>query len=165
MSAPLKKHLKSLLPAWIRWLPVQLLHPVGRTLWGTPEGDVAVFDEERVKPRSEPLRYRGPLARLIGPETFSSAAGLAGGARDCRRGLLVGAETGGVINGFGEVYPFRLTHTHLGVQVSTAFFVRADGDASVRGGVRPDIAVWPAPGEAGDPVLEAAVTALRQPER
>ena len=164
VSARLKQHLKSLLPAWIRWLPVWYLHPMGRKLWRTPEGEVAFFEEERVTPRREPLRFSGPLAWLIGPETFSAAVGLAAGAEDCRRGLRVGAETGGVINGFGEVYPLRLPHTRLGAQVSTAFFVRANGDASVRGGVQPDVAVWPAPGERGDPVLDAAIRALLDPD-
>jgi len=180
VSAPMKGHLKSLLPAWIRWLPVQYVHPMGRRLWRTREGELAIFEEERVKPRDEPLRYRGPLAWLIGPSTFSSAMGLAAGAQDCGRGLLVGSETGGVANGFGEVLPFRLPHTHLAVQISTAFFVRADGDRSARGGIQPDIAVSAVPGSRavlgagawhrtspdvdGDPVLEAAIEALRDPD-
>jgi C-terminal processing protease CtpA/Prc len=160
VSAPLKRHLKSLLRPWIRWIPLQYLHPVGRQVWNASEGDIIRIEEERVRPREESLRYRGPLAWLIGPNTFSSAVGLAAGAEDCRRGMLVGAETGGVVNGFGEVIPFRLPHTQLGAQISTAFFVRADGDRSVRGGVRPDLAVRPEPGQAGDPVLEASVRAL-----
>ena len=32
VSAPLKRHLKSMVPAWIRWLPVQYLHPMSRKL-------------------------------------------------------------------------------------------------------------------------------------
>lgn len=161
VSARLKAHLKSLLPAWLRWLPVQYLHPTGRTLWGTPEGEVAVLEEPSLAPRDEPLRYHGPLAWLTGPETFSSAMSLACGARDCGRGLLVGAETGGVVNGFGEVYPFQLPNTRLGVQVSTAWFVHAGGEPDRRGGVRPDVAAWPGPGEDGDPVLDAAIATLR----
>jgi len=159
-SAPLKRHLKSLLPAWIRWMPLQYLHPMGRKLWNAPEGRIVVFEDERQRPREEPRRYRGPLAWLIGPGTFSSAVSLAAGAEDCGRGLLVGAETGGMVNGFGEVIPFRLEHTQLGAQISTAFFVRAGGDRSVRGGVRPSLVVRPEPGQAGDPVLEAAIGAL-----
>jgi hypothetical protein len=41
--------------------------------------------------------------------------------------------------------------------------VRPDGDARFRGGVRPDVEVWPEPGEPGDPVLDAAVRALLGP--
>jgi hypothetical protein len=159
-SAPLKRHLKSLLRPWIRWLPLQYLHPTGRKLWSAPEGQVVLLEEERVEPRRESLRYGGPLAWLIGPGTFSSAVGLAAGAEDCGRGLLVGAETGGVVNGFGEVIAFRLQHTQLGAQISTAFFVRANGDRNVRGGVRPSVVVRPEPGQTGDPVLEAAIGAL-----
>jgi hypothetical protein len=159
-SAPLKRHLKSLLPAWIRWMPLQYVHPVGRKLWNTPEGQIAVFEEERQQPRQEALRYRGPLAWLIGPGTFSSAMGLAAGAEDCGRGLLVGAETGGAANGFGEVIPFRLKHTQLGAQISTAFIVHEGGDRNLRGGVQPNLVVRAEPGQAGDPVLEAAIGAL-----
>jgi hypothetical protein len=162
VSAPMKRNLKLHLPAWIRWLPLQYVHPMGRKIWGTPEGEVATFEWERVDPREEPLRYRGPLAWLIGPLTFSSAMGLAAGAQDCRRGLLVGSETGGIANGFGEVLPFRLPNTQLGLQVSTASFVRSDGDRSLRGGIRPGLPVADS-GGGEDLVLEAAITALRDP--
>jgi len=162
VSGPLKRHLKSLLPAWIRWTPVQYLHPTGRKLWNTPEGEIALFEFERETPRDEERRYRGPLAWLIGPRTFSSAVGLAAGAEDCGRGLIVGQETGGVVNGFGEVIPFRLPKTQLAAQISTAFHVRADGDRSAKGGVKPTLVMRSEPGETGDPVVEAAIRALSQ---
>jgi hypothetical protein len=163
VSARSKRHLKSRLPSWIRWLPLQYLHPLGRQLWGTPEGQIAIFEFERTAPRDEPLRYRGPLAWLIGPSTFSSAMGLAAGARDCGRGLLVGQETGGVQNGTGEVVALRLPHTQLGVQISTAFFVRSDGDARARGGVQPDVAVAPVSGSLAEAALEAALPRILAP--
>jgi hypothetical protein len=163
VSAPLKRHLKAMLPAWVRWLPVQQLHPMGRKLWGTPEGELARFEAPPVLPRDEPLRYRGPLAWLIGPSTFSAAMGLATAAQDCGRGVLVGQETGGIQNGFGEVLPFRLPHTQLGVQVSTAYFARS-GERVSSGGVQPDIAVPQLPGEP-DLALGAAIEALLGPAR
>jgi hypothetical protein len=156
VSAPMKRNLKSMVPGWIRWLPVQYLHPLSRKLWGTPEGQIATFEVDRVTPRDEPLRYRGPLAWLIGPATFSSAMGLAAAARDAGRGLLVGQETGGVQNGFAEILSLRLPYTELAAQISTAFLVRTDGDPDARGGVVPDVLAAP------DAALDEALAHLRE---
>jgi hypothetical protein len=160
VSEPMKQQLKGMLPAWIRWLPVQYLHPMGWKIWTTPDGESAVFDYDYETPRDERLRYAGPVGWLIGPSTFSSASSLAAAVKECGLGLLVGSETGGVVSGFGEVYFFQLPRTRLGAQVSTAQFVRPNGDAADRGGVRPDLPVQPPYGAEGDPVLEAAVAAL-----
>jgi len=159
VSEPLRRHMKSMLPAWIRWLPVQYLHPLGWQLWTTPAGELVTLDFDEETPRDEPLRYKGPVGWLIGPSTFSSASSLAVAVKDCHLGLLVGSETGGVVSGFGEVIYFRLPHTQLGAQISTAHFVRPSGEMAAHG-VIPDLVVEPEAGEPGDPVLEAAVAAL-----
>ena len=66
---------------------------------------------------------------------------LANAVADYDLATLIGEETAETPNSFGEVYSFDLPHTRLSVGVSTARFVRANGDAEDRGGVRPDIAV------------------------
>jgi len=160
MSDRYRAFFKSFLQPWLRWMPLQYLHPMGWDMWTTPTGECLVLEEEMVEPRDEPLRWDGPLAWLIGPQTFSSAASLAVAVKDCGLGLLVGEPTGGQVNAFGEVYPFQLSRTRLGGQVSSANFVRPNGDASSRGGVEPDVLVRAAPGEPGDTVLEAAIARL-----
>ncbi len=155
--------LKTFLAPWLRWLPVQYLHPIGWKLWTTPAGGTAVFEMDLEEPRDEPLRWRGPLAVLIGPGTFSSAASLAAAVKDCGLALLAGEETGGVCNAFGEVLPFELPATRLRGQVSSARFVRPSGDATQLGGIVPDLVVRPEPGATGDPVLDEVVMHLLRP--
>jgi len=161
VSEPMKRQLEGMLPAWIRWLPVQYLHPTGWAIWTADDGDLAVFDYDYERPRDEPLRYTGPVGWLIGPSTFSSASSLAAAVKDCGLGLLVGSGTGGVVSGFGEVIVFQLSRTKLAGQVSSARFVRPNGRTDERGSVPPDLEVRPAPSAPGDPVLEAAVAVLR----
>lgn len=32
-----------MIPTWFRWIPLPYLHPMGRKIWGTPEGDNVVW--------------------------------------------------------------------------------------------------------------------------
>ena len=144
-------------------MPVQYLHPMGWDMWTTRAGEFFVEEYDYEAPRDEPLRWRGPLAWLIGPGTFSSASSLAAAAQYADIGLLVGEPTGGVCDGFGEVMPIEMPRTRLGGQVSSARHVGPSGLPQPPHGVPPDLLVRATPGkpgEAGDPVLEAAVAAL-----
>jgi C-terminal processing protease CtpA/Prc len=141
VSRQLKSYLKAHVPVWIRWFPLEWLHEQGRRLWLTPEGQCAVFEGVLYRPPSNPLHFDGPVCLLIGRSTFSSALMLANAVADYDLATLIGEETAETPNSFGEVYSFDLPHTRLSVGVSTARFVRANGDAEDRGGVRPDIAV------------------------
>lgn len=141
VSRQLKQHLRNFLPAWVRWLPLQYVHPMGRKIWTTPEGEIAVWQSEPERPPANPLRFEGPVCVLIGPSTFSSAMKLANAIADFDLATLIGEETGGNPNAFGESYIFDLPNTWLQVTVSTKRFVRANGDAASRGGVMPHIKI------------------------
>jgi C-terminal processing protease CtpA/Prc len=158
-SAEYRRRLKQHLLPWIRWLPLQYCSSFGREFWGVPEGSLVVDEfQSRTRTPSEP-RFRGPVCFLIGRGTFSSAMMLADGVGTFHLATLIGEETGGEPNSFGEIYPFAVPHTHLGVWVSSARHVRANGDATDPRGVLPDIEVRASPADiaAGrDVVLEAA---------
>jgi len=141
VSAPLKQYLKGFIPSAIRWLPLYRFSATGRKIWNTPEGEMAVWESPPRAPEANPLRYTGPVCFLIGPNTFSSAMLLANGVADYHLATLIGEETGGRPNGFGEVYLFDLKNTRLQVSVSSKRFVRANGDTSDRRGVLPDFTV------------------------
>ena len=141
VSRRYKEYMKAHIAAWARWMPLQLLHPMGRRYFGTPEGQVAVFSSDMENPGPNDVRYRGPVCFLIGPFTFSSAMMLANAVGDFDLATLIGEETGGIPNAFGEVYSFDLPNTRLSVGVSSARFVRANGEAEDLHGVRPDIEV------------------------
>ncbi len=158
-SARYRAHLKNHLAAWLRWLPLQYLHPFGRAFWGAEEGEIVVLELEEVTPEVEPRRFDGPWCLLIGPATFSSAMMLANAVGDFGLAPLFGAETGGVPNAFGEIYSCDLPNSRLQLQVSSAYFVRANGDGEDRRGVLPTHPVVSTPEDdaAGrDPTLEAA---------
>ncbi|MEM9066941.1 MAG: S41 family peptidase [Myxococcota bacterium] len=101
-------------------------------------GEVLVQVPALREPPPHPLRFHGPVAFLIGPQTLSSAMMTANAVEDFGLGLLVGRPTSTPPNYFGEVYSFRLPRTGLEATFSTARFVRANGDASDPNAVQPD---------------------------
>jgi hypothetical protein len=104
-----------------------------------------------------PLKVDAPVAVLIGPRTFSSAVTLAAAMQAYDLGVLVGEETGGRANRFGEGYPFRLPNTGLRVMVSSAYFIQASGRERSRGGVQPDVPVAAPVGVESDLAMGVAV--------
>jgi C-terminal processing protease CtpA/Prc len=136
-SARYRSYMKDHLPAWLRWIPLQYATSFGRGFWGVDEGALYVQETEPKAPDPNPLRFTGPWCLLIGPGTFSSATMLANAVGDFDLAPLFGAPTGGVPNTSGEVYSCDLPHSRLGLGVSSAVFVRANGDGSDTRPVQP----------------------------
>ena len=111
------------------------------------------------RPRVEP-RFDGPTSLLIGERTFSSAMLLADAARTYDLMLTVGQPTGGVPNALGDIGPFMLPSSRIVVSFSQKMFIRASGDESDLGPVRPHIEVAPVAGR--DAALERAVIEIRR---
>jgi hypothetical protein len=107
----------------------------------TPVGETVTYAGKITKPRDNSLRFKGAVCFLIGPRTFSSAVMLANAVGDFKLATLIGEETGGTPNEFGEIYTFKLPSSGIVVNVSSARWVRANGDAKDRHGVLPDILV------------------------
>lgn len=140
VSKQIKKYYRSFLPWYIRWLPLQYLHPFGRKIWSTPEGGIVAFSSEPKKPKENPLRFRGQVYVLIAPYTFSSAADFAATIKDYQLGTLIGEETGGLATSYGDIYLFDLPKARIMVGVSHKRFVRPSGEDDGRG-VLPDYEV------------------------
>ena len=111
------------------------------------------------RPRVEP-RFDGPTSLLIGERTFSSAMLLADAARTYDLMLTVGQPTGGVPNALGEIGPFMLPNSRIVVSFSQKMFIRASGDESDLGPVKPHIEVVPVEGR--DAPLERAIVEMRR---
>lgn len=162
MSGEYRAYLKTLLRPPLRWLPVEQLVPLGRKLYAGPPGRIVPVEEKLKKPaRAEPF-FSGAVFMLIGPRTFSSATDLADAVKTYHLATLMGEETGGRPNTFGQVYPFMLPHCGFLVSVSSEYFIRANGDASDARGVVPDIVVTRSREDmrtSRDVVLERARTA------
>jgi C-terminal processing protease CtpA/Prc len=107
------------------------LHDGEEKAWSVP---VRMFD------RSFP-QFRGPVAFLIGPGTFSSGNILANSIGDFHLAKLIGNDTAERPNNYGQACPITLPHTGIEVSVPSTYFVRANGDDSSVDDVHPDISV------------------------
>lgn len=141
MSAQYKVYMRQMIPWWIRWFPVTWVSSEARHYLGAKDGEIVIDTAALEPPEANSLRYRGKTCFLIGPRTFSSAMMLANAVADYKLATLIGEETGGIPTAYGEVYPFDLPNTKLAIGVSSAFFVRANGNTEDRRGVMPDIEV------------------------
>ncbi|HVP36349.1 MAG TPA: S41 family peptidase [Terriglobales bacterium] len=137
VSKQIKHYYRHFLPWYIRWLPLQWIHPFGRKLWSTPEGGIATWEEKPVKPKTNKLLFTGKTYVLIGSNTFSSASMFASAVKDYQIGTLIGEETGGLATSYGDVYSFDLPDTRISVGVSHKRFVRPNGQDDGHG-VLPD---------------------------
>ncbi len=142
LSRHIKNQLKArFLPTWLCWVPIQYFFGEGRRIWSVPDGEFLVREPSLIQPSENPLRFSGPVCVLIGPRTFSSAQKLTNAIKDYQLATLIGEETGGIPNAFGEIYEFALPNTRLPAFVSTKRFVRANGDTTWTRGILPDIEV------------------------
>jgi C-terminal processing protease CtpA/Prc len=145
-------------PEW-RWLTVALpifLPNYTRLRQGE---DLTEMVDVASRPRAEPA-FRRPAVLLIGDETASSAMMLADAARTFDLMLTIGQPTGGLPNSLGDVGPFQLPNSKIPVSFSQKLFIRASGDASDLGPVRPHIEVAPIAGS--DSALERAILEIRR---
>lgn len=106
-----------------------------------PTGATVISEVSAKSPPAEPLRFEGPVCFLIGSFTFSSAIMLANAAQDFDLATLIGHPTEGRPNNYGEVLEFTLPTSGLRIGVSTARWVRANGDGNDRNPVVPNVAL------------------------
>lgn len=141
MSAQYKAYIRRMFPWWIRWFPFTWVSSEARKYLGANDGEIVIDTFATESPDANFLRYRGKTCFLIGPGTFSSAMMLADAVGSYKLATLIGEETGGIPTAYGEVYSFDLPNTRLAIGVSSAYFVRANGNVEDRRGVMPDIEV------------------------
>jgi C-terminal processing protease CtpA/Prc len=141
-SRELRDFAKSEISAPLRILPLKYLVPDARRLYAGAIGTLAVWPEPplRTPKRAEPF-FDGRVCVLTGPRTFSAAVILADTIKTYRLAALVGEETGGRPNMYGEWLAYALPRSGLVASIATARSVRANGDAGDRTGVIPDIVV------------------------
>jgi hypothetical protein len=145
-----------------RWLGLPLLVDEGRKYYLGKEGSLSPPKEWPIRtwPRAEPF-FDGPVCVLTGPHTFSAGAEFADAAKAFGLATLVGEETGGQPNSFGNNFTFPLRRSGLVVEMATNSAVRASGDVADFKPVIPDIVVRTTAADIQkyfDPVLERAVS-------
>jgi hypothetical protein len=108
-------------------------------------------------------RKHKKIVVLAGRATFSAAANFMGDLEAATRYLLVGEDSGGAPNLYGDVEPLDLPKTGLRVEVATTWWVKSRlGASDPRVTFHPDVVVPPTAKSwfAGrDPALKAALTA------
>jgi C-terminal processing protease CtpA/Prc len=145
-------------PIW-RWLTIVLPIFIPEYTKLKHGEDVTYEFEATSRPRVEP-GFDGPSCLLIGDQTFSAAMALADGMRTYDLMLTIGQPTGGVPNTLGDIGPFQLPNSGIVVNFSQKLFIRASGDETDLGPVRPHIEVAPVAGR--DAALERAIEEIRK---
>ena len=165
VSEQYRAYMRSRIVWWLRWISyppaiwaLRIFFDEAK-MFTSSEGELVELKSDEYKPESNPLRYSGKVCFLIGSGTYSSAMMLANAVGDYKLATLIGEETAGIPNDFGEVYNFYLPNTYLRVSIPSALFVRANGDVSDKRGVLPDIKAKQRPEDSEkkiDTVLETA---------
>jgi len=85
-------------------------------------------------------RFKGSIYLLIAKPTFSAASNFAAAVKYFEIGTLIGQETSGEKDHYGQILPIQLPNSGLNGQVSTAHFITVGGMED-SGGVTPDYEV------------------------
>jgi C-terminal processing protease CtpA/Prc len=152
---------KSIIRIPFRWMGLPLLVADGRSYFLGEVGTLSRPQERPIlkRPRAEPF-FDGPVCVLTGPHTYSAGVEFAEAAKAFGLATIVGEETGGQPNSFGNPFTFRLPRSGLVVQLATSTGVRANGNVTDFKPVMPDIVVRTTAADIQkffDPVLERAV--------
>ncbi len=106
------------------------------------EGEIIHYAVEELNPlRDNPLRYTGKVYLLTGNRSFSSAADFAWAFHYFKMGTIVGEETGGLIDSFGDVCYLKLPNTKIDYGVSFKKFTGYGSNGKQFHGVYPDVEV------------------------
>jgi C-terminal processing protease CtpA/Prc len=77
------------------------------------------FRTASMQPPRTDLEFGGSIYAIVGPGTFSTASDFAHVLEDFHLGTLVGEETGGLRQCFGDCPGFAMPHSGLGFSIST----------------------------------------------
>jgi hypothetical protein len=111
---------------------------------------VITYQYPEIKPKEYKNKFTGRIWVLTSAYTFSAAVGLAAIVQDCRLGTVVGEETGGIPNTYGNLLIYPLTGV-MSEKILKYYYIapyikhiRPSGDDSqYLRGVIPDIEIEP----------------------
>ncbi|HEX9984110.1 MAG TPA: S41 family peptidase [Thermoanaerobaculia bacterium] len=129
-------------------------------------GETFLFELPYVQPRAA-SRYEGRVYVLVNRHSYSNSASMAAMVQDYGFATILGEETGDLPTTYASSVRFTLPRTGLSVTYPKSYFVRPNGDRSLRG-VVPDLAIpTPLPGTStagaapDAAVLDAAIAWVR----
>jgi hypothetical protein len=103
-------------------------------------GDLISSQGDMVIPLEKKYRFNGKLFLLTDSKTSSAAATFAGVFKEFKLGVIVGEETGGTIEYFGDFWFLTLPNTGLQFHISPKRFVQ-HGGTDLKRGVIPDFVI------------------------
>ena len=120
VSPEIKANFLSYAPSFLRWFPIQYVHPMLKPLWNTKEGENAKYTFDSVVPEANSLRFTGDVHLITSPGSMSSASIFAGAFEHYDLGTIIGGETGGYPRCYGNVITFYLPNTGLKIDLPTS---------------------------------------------
>lgn len=125
-------------------------------------GELSYFRENPYIHDSTCIKFKGQVYVISGLHNFSSGTAFVGIIKDYKVAPIIGEETGGQANSFGDIYPFDLPNSHLWCSASVKIFIRPNGDETSRGGYLPDYFIGDNPITDKDEMLERTLQLIKQ---
>lgn len=121
-----------------------------KTIMETGRDTIITYQYSEITPKKYKNKFTGNIWVLTGANTFSAAVGVAAIIQDCKLGTVVGEETGGIPNTFGNPMYYPLTGV-MDEKILKFYYIapyikniRPSGDDSMKlRGVIPDIEIEP----------------------
>jgi hypothetical protein len=120
VSREVRAEFMSHVPGYLRWVPLEYVHPTLRPLWMNGVGETGTITFERINPHPPAQRFTGRVTLLIGPGTMSSASLFAATVRTLGIGRLVGRTAGGFATHYGNVIETHLPASGLRITMPTS---------------------------------------------
>lgn len=120
ISSDVMEYFSSFIPAFLRWLPIQYVHPLTRPIWLGREGEAAriTFDEAR---GDDQPKFNGKVFVVMDAGNYSAAATFLDTLKYYGFATLVGSTSGGYASHYGNVLEKRFPNSGLIVFLPTAF--------------------------------------------
>ncbi len=120
VSKEVRAEFMSHVPGYLRWVPLEYVHPTLQPLWMNEIGETGTIAFERIKPHPPAQRFTGRVTLLIGPGTMSSASLFAATVRRLGIGSLVGRTAGGFATHYGNIIETHLPASRLRITMPTS---------------------------------------------
>lgn len=104
------------------------------------DGELVSQEPNRATPANESLRFKGDIYLLTNKTSYSAAATFAGVFKELKLGTIIGEETGGTIEYFGDFWPIKTPNTEIGFFIAPKRFIQFGG-SNIDRGVMPDYEV------------------------
>ena len=128
ISQELKEHYKVKYPDRMEWINQY------------PINELVSQETKLKKPIAKKHRFNGNLYLLTNNTSFSAAATFAGVFKELKLGKIIGEETGGKIEYFGDYWFMRTPNTKISFYIAPKKFTQFGGD-NAENGVLPDFKV------------------------